>query len=217
MLFGMFNMFSDCLTTASLYTKERNKGFYRIFLFFRLISWWVFYSFSFWVHFQINKYSDFMKWQFNDSNSIKIMNFCCRSYLFLNVLPFKYLIPTLYAKKFKLWLNVFLWCWYGFSIWNSVNILIFYSNIVDIEFETLNVSSPFYDIFTIKFIILIQMIALVTPQFLDVFYWKNRQKLNINAYCIGLFKTLWLPMCNENKKFFFFFLLVTKVNWITVL
>lgn len=44
-----------------------------------------------------------------------------RSYLFLNVLPFKYLIPTLYAKKFKLWLNIFLWCWYGFSIWNSVN------------------------------------------------------------------------------------------------
>ncbi|KAG4074257.1 hypothetical protein HA402_008666 [Bradysia odoriphaga] len=79
-LFGLFNMFADCLTTASLYTKEQNKAFNRLFLFFRLITW---------------------------------------SYLFLNVLPFKYLIPTLYAKKFKLWLNVFLWCWYGFSIWNS--------------------------------------------------------------------------------------------------
>lgn len=43
------------------------------------------------------------------------------SYLYLNLLPFKYLIPTLYAKKFKLWLNVCLWVWYGSSVWNSVN------------------------------------------------------------------------------------------------
>lgn len=45
------------------------------------------------------------------------------SYLYLNLLPFKYLIPTLYAKKFKLWLNVCLWIWYGASVWNSVNYL----------------------------------------------------------------------------------------------
>lgn len=42
------------------------------------------------------------------------------SYCFLNLLPFKYLIPTLYGRKFHLGLNCFLWLWYGSSVWNSV-------------------------------------------------------------------------------------------------
>ncbi|KAJ6639874.1 hypothetical protein Bhyg_12621 [Pseudolycoriella hygida] len=39
MLFGLFNMLADCLTTASLYTNEKNRTYNRLFVFVRLITW----------------------------------------------------------------------------------------------------------------------------------------------------------------------------------
>lgn len=44
----------------------------------------------------------------------------CWSFIYLNWLPFQILIPTLYGRKFHLWLNIFLWFWYGTGVWNSV-------------------------------------------------------------------------------------------------
>lgn len=44
-----------------------------------------------------------------------------RSFVCLHMLPFDFLIPTLYAKQFRVWLNVYLWLWYGANVWNSVS------------------------------------------------------------------------------------------------
>lgn len=41
------------------------------------------------------------------------------SHVFISLLPFKYLVPTLFAKNFKILLNIAIWLWYGLSIWNS--------------------------------------------------------------------------------------------------
>lgn len=43
------------------------------------------------------------------------------SYIFLNLFPTKYLIPTFYDRHFFCSLNVLLWVWYGASVWNSVS------------------------------------------------------------------------------------------------
>lgn len=45
------------------------------------------------------------------------------SFVFLNLLPFNFLIPTLYGRKFHLWLNLFFLLWYGSCVWNSVSVL----------------------------------------------------------------------------------------------
>ncbi|CAD7091775.1 unnamed protein product [Hermetia illucens] len=47
---------------------------------------------------------------------LRILSWCN---MYVNILPFKYLVPTLFAKNFKLYLNIFIWFWYGVSIWNS--------------------------------------------------------------------------------------------------
>lgn len=41
------------------------------------------------------------------------------AYIFLNFLPFQYMIPTLHAKDFKLNLNIFFFVWYVSKIWTS--------------------------------------------------------------------------------------------------
>ncbi|EDW27806.1 GL19814 [Drosophila persimilis] len=51
------------------------------------------------------------------------------AHVFINLLPFKYFIPTLFAKNFKLPLNVAIWLWYGLSIWNSPVLQYFYHQI----------------------------------------------------------------------------------------
>ncbi|KAH8280669.1 hypothetical protein KR018_002182 [Drosophila ironensis] len=51
------------------------------------------------------------------------------AHVFVNLLPFKYFIPTLFAKNFKLPLNVAIWLWYGLSIWNSPVLQYFYHQI----------------------------------------------------------------------------------------
>ncbi|EDW78223.1 uncharacterized protein [Drosophila tropicalis] len=51
------------------------------------------------------------------------------SHVFINLLPFKYFMPTLFAKNFKLPLNVVIWLWYGLSIWNSPVLQYFYHQI----------------------------------------------------------------------------------------
>lgn len=86
----------------------------------------------------------------------------------------------------------------------QISLTIQYLNVENIFF-----SSPFYVIFTIKFIISIQMIALAIPQFLDVFYWKTHPKLSTNAYYNGRFRTLRLPMSNLH----FDFLLLVRKHW----
>lgn len=45
------------------------------------------------------------------------------------MLPFKYLVPTLFAKNFKISLNIVIWLWYGLSIWNSPILQYFYHQI----------------------------------------------------------------------------------------
>ncbi|XP_067636922.1 uncharacterized protein [Eurosta solidaginis] len=52
-----------------------------------------------------------------------------KSHVFISLLPFKYLVPTLFAKNFKLTLNVIIWLWYGISIWNSPVLQYFYHQI----------------------------------------------------------------------------------------
>lgn len=49
--------------------------------------------------------------------------------VFINRLPFNYFLPTLFAKNFKLPLNVAIWLWYGLSIWNSPVLQYFYHEI----------------------------------------------------------------------------------------
>ena len=51
------------------------------------------------------------------------------SHVFISLLPFKYLVPTLFAKNFKFCLNLFIWLWYGISIWNSPVLQYFYHQI----------------------------------------------------------------------------------------
>ncbi|XP_018801245.1 PREDICTED: uncharacterized protein LOC108976523 [Bactrocera latifrons] len=51
------------------------------------------------------------------------------SHVFISLLPFKYLVPTLFAKNFKIMLNVTIWLWYGLSIWNSPVLQYFYHQI----------------------------------------------------------------------------------------
>ncbi|XP_055296551.1 uncharacterized protein LOC129565567 [Sitodiplosis mosellana] len=51
------------------------------------------------------------------------------SFVFLNLLPFKFLIPTLYGRKFFIWLNSFFLLWYGSCIWNSPILQYFYHQI----------------------------------------------------------------------------------------
>lgn len=62
-----------------------------------------------------------------DRKGTVIFNVCAAahflswSYVFLTLLPFDYLLPTLYMKPFNAWLNVFCWIWYGACVWNSVS------------------------------------------------------------------------------------------------
>lgn len=51
------------------------------------------------------------------------------SHVFISLLPFKYLVPTLFAKNFKFILNIGIWLWYGLSIWNSPVLQYFYHQI----------------------------------------------------------------------------------------
>ncbi|KAM7349133.1 uncharacterized protein ACRADG_008191 [Cochliomyia hominivorax] len=51
------------------------------------------------------------------------------SHVFISLLPFKYLVPTLFAKNFKFILNIVIWFWYGLSIWNSPVLQYFYHQI----------------------------------------------------------------------------------------
>lgn len=59
-----------------------------------------------------------------------VLRFLSWCYFFLNILPFNYLIPILYAKNFKTWLNVFCWVWYGSCIWNSVSMILIQFNLI---------------------------------------------------------------------------------------
>lgn len=43
------------------------------------------------------------------------------SFVFLILLPVKFLMPTLFGRKFYLWLNSFFLLWYGSCVWNSVS------------------------------------------------------------------------------------------------
>lgn len=47
-------------------------------------------------------------------------------YIFLNFLPFQYMIPTLHAKDFNLTLNVIFIVWYISQIWTSPLLLVFH-------------------------------------------------------------------------------------------
>lgn len=54
------------------------------------------------------------------------LHFLSWSYVFLTLLPFNYLLPTLYMKPFNAWLNVFCWLWYGSCVWNSPVLQVLY-------------------------------------------------------------------------------------------
>ena len=53
----------------------------------------------------------------------------CRIYLFLNLLPFEFLIPTLYARRELLPLKVCYWLWYCSCVWNSPLLKLLYHKI----------------------------------------------------------------------------------------
>uniref|UniRef100_A0AAG5DJ97 Uncharacterized protein n=1 Tax=Anopheles atroparvus TaxID=41427 RepID=A0AAG5DJ97_ANOAO len=58
-----------------------------------------------------------------------ILKFCTWSYLFLNVLPFGFLIPTLYARSDLFMLKFCFWLWYCSCIWNSPLLKLLYHQI----------------------------------------------------------------------------------------
>ncbi|XP_058127552.1 uncharacterized protein LOC131290800 [Anopheles ziemanni] len=58
-----------------------------------------------------------------------ILKFCTWSYLFLNVLPFEFLIPTLYARSDLFTLKLCFWLWYCSCIWNSPLLKLLYHQI----------------------------------------------------------------------------------------
>lgn len=65
-------------------------------------------------------------WHIPDKNDLAFrvcvtINLLLWSIVFLNYVPFNFLIPTLYGRKFHFWLNAFLWIWYGACVWNSVS------------------------------------------------------------------------------------------------
>ncbi|XP_065089313.1 uncharacterized protein LOC135710623 [Ochlerotatus camptorhynchus] len=64
-----------------------------------------------------------------------IFIFSSWSYLFLNILPFEFLIPTLYAnsKELYLYLNLFFWLWYCSCIWNSPILKFLYHKIYHLQ------------------------------------------------------------------------------------
>lgn len=69
-----------------------------------------------------------------DKNSFASNTFLCLrillwSHMYVNLLPFNYLVPTLFAKNFNLFLNIFIWFWYGMCIWNSPVLQYFYHQI----------------------------------------------------------------------------------------
>lgn len=47
-------------------------------------------------------------------------------YVFINILPFDFLIPTLHASKFNFTLNLLMWWWYVISVWDSPFLRYFY-------------------------------------------------------------------------------------------
>lgn len=47
------------------------------------------------------------------------------TFVFLILLPVKFLMPTLFGRKFYLWLNSFFLLWYGSCVWNSVSQILF--------------------------------------------------------------------------------------------
>lgn len=53
------------------------------------------------------------------------LHFLSWSYVFLNRLPFHYLLPTLYVRDY-VWLNVACFAWYGACVWNSPLLSIVY-------------------------------------------------------------------------------------------
>lgn len=69
-----------------------------------------------------------ISWHIPEDNTFALrvcvgMKLLIWSFVYLNWLPFQFLIPTLYGRKFHLWLNIFLWFWYGTGVWNSVGLL----------------------------------------------------------------------------------------------
>lgn len=103
----------------------------------------------------------------NRLNNKSVYIWIFRSYVFLNVLPFNYLIPTLNAKDFKLWFTIFLWVWYGSCIWNSVNTFPkYFSARLNEYLIKSNCFSLSYTYFIIKFIIkiLVNVLAIIPCQ-----------------------------------------------------
>lgn len=81
------------------------------------------------------------------------------SFVFLNLLPFNFLIPTLFGRKFYLSLNSFFLLWYGACVWNSVGFTpshpINYGCccvLINVIICTFNPYSPSFSICIIKFI-----------------------------------------------------------------
>lgn len=67
---------------------------------------------------------------FNTILGIRLMSF---GYIFLNFLPFQYLIPTLYSKDFKLLLNISFFCFYMSCIWSSPFLTMIYHQLFHIS------------------------------------------------------------------------------------
>lgn len=70
------------------------------------------------------------------------------SFVFLNLLPFNFLIPTLYGRKFYLWLNCFFLLWYGSCVWNSVSSIVYHS--LTIHLPSANWTSTKVDFILLK-------------------------------------------------------------------
>ncbi|XP_050070976.1 uncharacterized protein LOC126558926 [Anopheles maculipalpis] len=72
--------------------------------------------------------------QTDQKHNIKLTVFvllkCCTwSYLFLNLLPFEFLIPTLYTRRELFPLKLCFWLWYCSCVWNSPLLKLLYHKI----------------------------------------------------------------------------------------
>uniref|UniRef100_A0A182MZK0 Uncharacterized protein n=1 Tax=Anopheles dirus TaxID=7168 RepID=A0A182MZK0_9DIPT len=75
-------------------------------------------------------YASQTDWQCKRELTIVVLLKCCTwSYLFLNLLPFEFLIPTLYARRQLFPLKLGFWLWYCSCVWNSPLLKLLYHQI----------------------------------------------------------------------------------------
>lgn len=75
--------------------------------------------------------------------SLTVIRFLAWIYVFISILPFDFLIPTLHASKFNFLLNTLLTSWYVLSVWDSPLLRFFYHTTYHLTGDCVGGSSTF--------------------------------------------------------------------------